>query len=233
MAYVLRACASIQKGLLCDNFTNLGRSLTCITDNGYSLERFSTACNVRRFSTRDQPEIPEGRTEIYSGNLTRQIRNIKVFTLMTSTAGLTAQPFFYLKAVENDNIAIFGMIALVGFLSVVTPLVIHVVTKKYVTCLYYNAKEDKYIANTYSLFLRTKEHTFTPDDVVVPDVTGPFTSCIIKGTPLYLEQQLFRESSHYSRIMGYDKPIDFKLSNNNRDETIAANAECKGSIDKK
>lgn len=76
---------------------------------------------------------------------------------------------------------------------------------------------------------------FTPDDVVVPDVTGMFTNCIIKGKPLFLEQNFFHDSSHYIRIMGYDKPMDFKLNNNNNSlsETVTMNTEFKDDINKK
>jgi len=58
--------------------------------------------------------------------------------------------------------------------------------------------------------------TFKPENVVVPDVTGMFTNCIIKNIPLFLEQKFFYDSSHYIRIMGYDKPVDFKLNNFNQ-----------------
>lgn len=68
---------------------------------------------------------------------------------------------------------------------------------------------------------------FTPNDVAVPDVNGMFTNCIVKGKPLFLEQSFFHNPNHYIRIMGYDKPIDFKLRNNNLSETVAVNAACK------
>lgn len=79
---------------------------------------------------------------------------------------------------------------------------------------------------------------FTPKDVVVPDITGMFTNCIIKGHPLFLEQKFFYNSSHYIRIMGYDKPIDFKLGNNNNssktvDQTVVIDTECKDNANKK
>lgn len=54
--------------------------------------------------------------------------------------------------------------------------------------------------------------TFTTDDVDVPDVPGMFTSFQIKGIPLFVDPRLFDEPEHYAKIMGYDKPIDFKLS---------------------
>jgi Protein of unknown function (DUF1301). len=39
-----------------------------------------------------------------------------------------------------------------------------------------------------------------------------FTSFQIKGIPLFVDPRLFDEPEHYAKIMGYDKPIDFKLS---------------------
>lgn len=40
---------------------------------------------------------------------------------------------------------------------------------------------------------------------------GLFTSVIAKGKPLFLDPTQFADTSHYARIMGFDKPIDFKL----------------------
>lgn len=76
---------------------------------------------------------------------------------------------------------------------------------------------------------------FSPEDVVVPDINGMFTNCIIKGIPLFIEQNFFYDPSHYIRIMGYDKPIDFKLSNNNSNtnQTVTIDPECKDNVNKK
>lgn len=46
---------------------------------------------------------------------------------------------------------------------------------------------------------------------MVPDVPGALTSFLIKGKPVLVDVRLFQEPEHYGRIMGYDKPIDFKL----------------------
>jgi len=111
---------------------------------------------VNSFSQDYQKTIE--RTEIYYGPLTRQIKALKLFSLLTSSGGLMIQPFLYSKAVENDNIGVFlGIFACIGLFAITTPLLIHMITKKYVTHLYYDTKEDIYIANTYSLFARTKE----------------------------------------------------------------------------
>ncbi|XP_021932537.1 transmembrane protein 70 homolog, mitochondrial isoform X2 [Zootermopsis nevadensis] len=57
------------------------------------------------------------------------------------------------------------------------------------------------------------EITFTTDDIIVPDVPGMFTSFLVKGSPLFVDSRLFDDPGHYAKMMGYDKPIDFKLSN--------------------
>ncbi|KAL6254276.1 hypothetical protein P5V15_014891 [Pogonomyrmex californicus] len=216
MTLMLRTYAFTWKKLFFKDFHRFECGISCTIPNACNFERRSTGCNIKYFSTKDCQKTV-GRTEIYYGPLTKHIKALKLFSLLTSTFGLSTQPFIYLKAVENDNVgALLGISACIGFLAITTPFLIHIITKKYVTHLYYDAKQDIYIANTYSLFARTKELTFVPEDVVVPDVTGMFTNCVIKNIPLFLESNFFYDRSHYIRIMGYDKPMDFKLNNNNQ-----------------
>lgn len=56
---------------------------------------------------------------------------------------------------------------------------------------------------------------FRPSDVKVPEVPGMFTSFLVDGKPLFVDPALFDDPEHYVRIMGYDKPIDFKLETTN------------------
>lgn len=60
---------------------------------------------------------------------------------------------------------------------------------------------------------------FTPDDVVIPEVPGMFTSFKVKGKALFLDPRYFEKPEHYSKIMGYDKPMDFKLYESPPDDT--------------
>lgn len=63
----------------------------------------------------------------------------------------------YIKT-TNSNVALIlaGGVA-VSFFTFVTPLLIHSVSKKYVTKLLYNEADDTYTAVTYSLMLRQKK----------------------------------------------------------------------------
>jgi len=59
------------------------------------------------------------------------------------------------------------------------------------------------------------------------------TNFVAKGTPLFMEQTLFHDHNHYIRIMGYDKPIDFKLNTDNKsNEAITIDSEYKSHVNK-
>lgn len=45
-----------------------------------------------------------------------------------------------------------------------------------------------------------------------------FTSFLVKKRPLFVDPALFDDPEHYVRIMGYDKPIDFKLNHDYESE---------------
>ena len=49
------------------------------------------------------------------------------------------------------------------------------------------------------------------DDVQVPEIPGAFTTMKAKGSPLFIEARHFSDPLHYAKMMGYDKPMDFKL----------------------
>lgn len=45
----------------------------------------------------------------------------------------------------------------------------------------------------------------------MPDVAGMFTTFFAKKKPLFVDVEFFTDPSHYIKMMGYDKPIDFNL----------------------
>merc|ERR1739844_502225 len=124
---------------------------------------------------------------IYQGILTTQLKLVKGFSLMTSAIGLSCQPILLWNMQQNGaNVALMaGAGAFLSFFTFATPLLIHHVSKKYVTELNYNKFEDSYTAITYSLFLRKKEIKFKIQDVYVPDIPGMFTTFKANGKPLF------------------------------------------------
>lgn len=45
----------------------------------------------------------------------------------------------------------------------------------------------------------------------VPDVTGMFTTFKVNDKALFVDVSQFTDPNHYAKMMGYDKPIDFKF----------------------
>ncbi|KAG5874378.1 hypothetical protein JTB14_036722 [Gonioctena quinquepunctata] len=74
-----------------------------------------------------------------------------------------------------------------------------------------SSKTNTYIAKTVNFFCIPRKTEFTPEDVKVPEVPGMFTTFSVKGKPLFVDPRLFDRPEHYAKIMGYDKPMDFKL----------------------
>jgi len=147
---------------------------------------------------------------IYQGILSTQIKLVKGFSLMTSAIGIGCQPILLFNMQQNSaNIAVMaGAGAFLSFFTFATPILIHQISKKYVTQLNYNKLEDTYTAMTYSFFLRRKEIKFKLKDV--QQVEDMFTTFRAKNVPLFVDGQQFYAPVHYGKIMGYDKPYNYK-----------------------
>jgi len=143
---------------------------------------------------------------IYQGILSTQIKLVKAFSLTTSAIGIGCQPILLMNMQQQSaNIAVMaGAGAFLSFFTLATPILIHHISKKYVTQLNYNKLEDTYTAITYNFFLRKKEIKFKLKDVQV--IEDMFTSFRAKDVPLFVDGQQFYEPLHYGKIMGYDKP---------------------------
>ena len=51
---------------------------------------------------------------------------------------------------------------------------------------------------------------FRASEVHVPDIPGAFTTFKAKDVPLFVDNEIFMQESHYhfGKIMGYDKPLN-------------------------
>ncbi|XP_023327733.1 transmembrane protein 70 homolog, mitochondrial [Eurytemora carolleeae] len=146
--------------------------------------------------------------EIYSGILSTQIKLVKSFSLGTSMIGLACQPILYTYSSTGNLAVVLASGAFLSFFTFATPLLIHSISKKYVTKLYYNQVEDKYTAYVYNVFVRPKKIEFRTSDVNVPEIPGMFTTFKARNVPLFVDMSQFYDVSHYGKIMGYDKPLD-------------------------
>ncbi|CAH2106540.1 unnamed protein product [Euphydryas editha] len=171
----------------------------------------------RHFANKEKQENELER--IYYGPLTPQIKAVKIFSVSSSAAGLAAQPFILREATTIGSTPLLVAIcSVIGFFTFVTPLLLHFITKKYVTEIHYDPKTLTYKATTINFFIAPVQLDFKVEDVVVPDIPGMFTTMFAKGKPLFIEARHFTDPLHYAKIMGYDKPLDFKLGENKDDE---------------
>ncbi|XP_047529204.1 transmembrane protein 70 homolog, mitochondrial [Vanessa atalanta] len=156
---------------------------------------------------------------IYYGPLTPQIKAVKIFSVSSSAAGLAAQPIIIREATTIGSTSLLvALCSVVGFFTFITPLLLHLITKKYVTEIHYDPNTLTYKATTINFFLASVQLNFKAEDVVVPDIPGMFTTMVAKGKPLFIEARHFTDPLYYAKIMGYDKPLDFKLGVNKDDD---------------
>uniref|UniRef100_A0A1B0D8R8 Transmembrane protein 70 n=1 Tax=Phlebotomus papatasi TaxID=29031 RepID=A0A1B0D8R8_PHLPP len=154
----------------------------------------------------------EGAEKVYSGPLTGKMKAVKVFSLTTSITGIAAQPIVIEQASNLGGTPLVVLMSgFVGFFTFVTPVLLHWITKKYVTAMTFNPKNEEYIATTISFFLTPTYIKFRIADVKVPDVPGLFTTFLVGKKALFVDPKEFTDTNHYVKIMGYDKPVDFKL----------------------
>lgn len=68
------------------------------------------------------------------------------------------QPVLYREVTALDSVPIaVAAYSLVGFFTVATPILLHLITKKYVTTMEYDKVNDVYSAVTYNFFCIPKE----------------------------------------------------------------------------
>merc|ERR1719244_1343277 len=106
----------------------------------------------------------------------------------------------------SSFVMLAGAGAFFSMFTFATPLLIHWVSKKYVTEMLYNRIENTYTAVTYSFLLRRKQITFKASDVTIPNIPGMFTTFQVNGNSLFVDADSFQSAKHYGKLMGYDKP---------------------------
>ena len=145
---------------------------------------------------------------MYEGKLTRHVKFAKVFSLTTSVVSCGLQGVL----VGNDAIgSLLVKIVLGSFLGsfiIMTPLLMHWITKRYVTHMFYEKETHVFTAFTLNLFLQKKMVTFKPCDVEIPDGTGFLYTVKVLDKPLFFDEQSFKDKEALIKMMRYDEPID-------------------------
>lgn len=142
---------------------------------------------------------------IYEAPNKRLIVAVKCFSLLTSATGLACQPYLYSQA-ENLGALKFVFFGCFGTFILATPLLLHFITKSFVTKLEYNQKSNSFHATTKSIFLRDIEHKYQPEDVT-PGSGMMFATATVKGKPLFIIEEAVTDIEAYKIMLGYDKPF--------------------------
>ncbi|XP_074544993.1 transmembrane protein 70, mitochondrial [Halichoeres trimaculatus] len=162
---------------------------------------------------------PDGRL-VYTGNLGRAVRGVKLFSYSSSGASLLLMPHILLKT--GLGVKSFALQAafcgVIGFFTFLTPVLLHLVTRGYVVRLYHQPDTDTYTAITYSIFLTEKKSIFHQKQVRVPNVSKMFTTLYAGDQGLLVNPDLFPIPQDYNHLMGYDKPFSFHPEDLNRPE---------------
>ncbi|XP_070605293.1 transmembrane protein 70, mitochondrial [Erythrolamprus reginae] len=172
---------------------------------------FLQAVSLCRFGTSFPEEHPEYGRLIYSGTLTKTILGVKLFCFTSSIA--TASMVFVVIHKYGLNVdKLYSEIALYSatlFFIFLTPMLLHLLTRRYIIRLYHKDKTDIYTAITYSGILREKKKLFHQKDVMVPDMSKMFTTFYVKRRAMLVNPLNFGYARDYSHLMGYDKPFNF------------------------
>ncbi|XP_004637613.1 transmembrane protein 70, mitochondrial [Octodon degus] len=157
-----------------------------------------------------QPDKSEHGRLIYTGNLARAVFGVKCFSYSTSVLSLTLLPYLFSQsnifASLPLQVLFYGCI---GSFTVVTPALLHFLTKGYVIRLYHEATTDTYKAITYNVVLSETSTVFHQNDVRIPDSMHVFTTFYAKTKSLLVNPVLFPNPEDYNHLMGYDKPFTF------------------------
>uniref|UniRef100_A0A0K8R7J0 Uncharacterized protein n=1 Tax=Ixodes ricinus TaxID=34613 RepID=A0A0K8R7J0_IXORI len=151
-------------------------------------------------------------TLVYLGTIRSTVKMVKALSLTTSFVGILAQPILLQQLNGSSKIAIGIVTIFASFFIFVTPLLLHYITKRYVTELRFDSSNKQFSATTLSLLNRKRKFEFTAEDVKIPAVPGPFTTLLAKGRPLFVDIRDFHDVDVLKHLMGYDKPIDWHLS---------------------
>jgi len=107
------------------------------------------------FWSKGSQKPDEDLITVYVGQQKDKVYRVKTFSICTSLLGVTAQPILMQKVDTLGQLILAN--TFVGFFTFVTPILLHFVTKKYVTKVEYNPKTDTYTATLVTFFLQERK----------------------------------------------------------------------------
>lgn len=170
--------------------------------------------DLKQVQQRNFSASPASNTDgrlIYTGELGKTVLGVKFFSYSCSIFSVCLMPIVLMKTgigVQSFALQV-AFCGVIGFFTFITPVLLHMVTKGYVTRLYHNEATDTYTAVTYNALLVEKKTVFHQRDVKVPDISKMFTSFYAKKHSMLVNPDAFQLPQDYNHLMGYDRPFVF------------------------
>ncbi|KAL0280315.1 UNVERIFIED_CONTAM: hypothetical protein PYX00_001648 [Menopon gallinae] len=155
---------------------------------------------------------------IYYGTLGSKIKGLKALSFSTSFIGLVAQPFLYSQLVKLPGPLMYLLYTAFGIFTFLTPILIHMVARKYVMEITYDPTRDMYEAQTMTFFFKYRPLEFSLSHISKVDSPSIFNSYFIKEEPFIIFQDGFLDNEHYIKIHRYDQPLDLRLNEEGDDK---------------
>ena len=201
--YLLQIQEQKDNHIVCNYFTNKANIDKEIKANK---ENFGSK-KITKFISEEKLH---GGKLVYVGSLTRQLKSAKFISLSSSALGIMLMPFL----VETLNTSgLFAKLFVLGtssFFIFLTPMFSIILTKRYVSRIYYNNEENKIVLIMFNFFMIEYKVELTVNDLYVPEITGPFSTIKIKknNQPLFIELNQIDDINLVEKISGFDKPFN-------------------------
>jgi hypothetical protein len=146
------------------------------------------------------------------GQLTSQLKVAKMLSLSSSLLGLMMLPLLTDTLSTSTLFAQLFVFGTTTFFIFVTPILSQILTRKYVSRMYYNYQEKKLTAILFNFFLFEYKLEFSLDDVYMPDMPGIFTTVKVKSNNrnLFVDLNQITDLTITEKILGYDREFDIK-----------------------
>ncbi|XP_074605439.1 transmembrane protein 70 homolog, mitochondrial [Brevipalpus obovatus] len=157
---------------------------------------------------------------VYQGLLAKKIKVIKWFSLSTSAISLMAQPIIYLKAQElGSSLFAAGFMSMLSLIVFPTPLLLNLVTKRYVNQLDYDPEHKLYTAHTLNILNRPVKTIFKPSDLEVLTPSKIFANVLVnKGVELFLELKDINNAEALENLLPKDMQDEAKFESFEQNE---------------
>lgn len=147
---------------------------------------------------------------VYTGKLDKPFRAAKSLSLASSLGGAICYPIMLPRILQETSIYMAIAYSIISATFVVlTPSLIQMICKRYLTSLYYNEKTGEFTGFYKNFFMMERQVKFRAEDVEVPPITGMFTSMVVKNKPFFINHDDFDDKQVLTKMLGYDKEFDF------------------------